>query len=106
MLLTSADSSYAADIRSISAYTHTNCPTEFQRGERTNTGNTVFIINYFNTSKITYRIPKVDCSRVAMPETKKIVEISSLLTIEPWLPIHSDGARTIGLETVAPNMIK
>ena len=66
----------------------------------------LLVTKCFNTSEVTYRIPKVDCSRVAMPETKKMVEISSLLTIVSWLPIHSAGARTSGLETVAPNMIK
>ena len=55
--------------------------------------------------KIPYRTPKVVCSRVATPEIKKIVLMSSL---RPTVSrsMQNDSYRTRGTVIVDPNAVK
>ena len=53
-----------------------------------------------------YRTPMMVCRRVQIPETKKIVPMSSLLMTLSLSPMHKCFDMTRGFVTVAPNIIK
>ena len=54
---------------------------------------------------MSYLIPNVVCSKVLIPETKKMVDIKSLIA-KGFCEMHRGAASTNGMETVEPNIVK
>ena len=59
---------------------------------------------YGNVLSVSYLMPMVDCRTVDRPDTKKVVEMTSLR--ETSSCIHISGVMTKGKVTVAPNMVR
>lgn len=57
------------------------------------------------TIPVTYRIPKVDCNRVTIPDITNIVPMISLLDTRSS-PKHMEEVIMRGIDTVLPNIVK